>query len=89
MSYICKNCYRMSKVKMVSCPKCGAAESFVLTDELAPPRSALGPAGPVGADTGGIMPKVVDAELLPPLPLFGSETKKESEKKRSKKKLMR
>ena len=85
--YICENCYKISKVKMVCCPKCGATERFVLTDEFAA-RSALSPPGPVGAGTGGIMPKGVE-ELLPPLPVFSNETEKESEKKRSKKKLVR
>jgi hypothetical protein len=83
--FICRNCYRISKEKLVSCPKCGAAESFVLPDELATSRSPLGPARPVGASTGGIMPKSYE-EYLPPLPMGrGIETAKESEKKRAKK----
>jgi hypothetical protein len=86
--YICENCYRKSKDKLVSCPKCGATKSYVLTDEFATSRSPLGPAKPVGASTGGIMPKSYE-EYLPPLPVLHVETKKEPEKKRSDKKRWR
>ncbi len=89
-SYICENCYRISEEKVFSCPKCGATKSYVPIDVFATSRSPLGPARPVGANTGGIMPKTVDAELLPPLPMGkGIETAKESEKKGSKKKSTR
>jgi len=83
--YICNNCYKLSKERLGSCPKCGAPESFVLTDEFATSRSPLGPAKPVGAGTGGVMPKSYE-EYLPPLPIFPVKTEKESETKRSEKK---
>ena len=87
-SYICGNCYKISKEKLASCPKCGATNSFMLTEEFATLRNPKGPAGPVGAGTGGIMPRTLE-EYLPPLPITPNEAKKESGKKPSKKKRAR
>ncbi len=82
--YICRNCYKISKGKMVNCPKCGAKDSFVLPDELAI-KSPLRPLRPAGADTGGIMPKTIE-ERLPDFPVLPDKSEKESEKAGSKKK---
>ena len=83
--YICEKCYRISKEKLVSCPKCGATSSYVLPDELGASRAG---AQPTGADTGGIMPQSWE-DSSPPLSIISVETEKEKEKKRHKNKKVR
>ncbi len=83
--YICEKCYRISKEKLVSCPKCGATSSYVLPDELGASRAG---AQPTGADTGGIMPESWE-DSSPPLSIISAETEKEKEKKRHKNKKVR
>ena len=82
--YICQKCYKTGKEKMAICPKCGATNSFVPPDQLSTQWSPIGPRAPVGAGTGGVMPKVYE-EHLPPLPILPTEKKNESKRKRSKK----
>lgn len=82
--YICRKCYKTSKEKMAICPKCGATDSFVPPDQLSTLRSSIGPRPPVGADTGGVMPKVYE-QHLPQLPILPTKRKKESKKTHSKK----
>jgi len=81
--YICKKCYKTSREKLTNCPKCGATNSFVPPDQVAP-RSPMGPVSPFGADTGGVMPQTYE-QYLPKLPILPSRSKKKSKGKCSKK----